>query len=88
MAGNANYGRILRRSTLNCMFARPVYVQRNCQYKITVAVHSDGYYSGGRASNSVICKGVQFNFGPPFKDSKNPCPDEFGALLRGLIFSF
>ena len=64
------YGRILRRLMLNCMFAPPVYVQRNCQYKIIVSVHNDGYYSSGRASNSVIGKGVQLNLDLHLKTPK------------------
>lgn len=81
-------GRSPRRSTLDVFFNRPVYVQRNREYRICVVLNRIGYYPLGTGSSWVMAQGVHFRFG-------SLSPEQFplnegirDGFIRGVIFSF
>lgn len=96
-------GRSPRRSTLDVFFNRPVYVQRNREYRICVVLNRCGYYPLCTSESSVITGGVQFRFGSSFSAIANSShfPNEPYSMerhssvegirdgfIRGVIFSF
>nr|CAH0102927.1 unnamed protein product [Daphnia galeata] len=81
-------GRSPRRSTIDVFFNRPVYVQRNREYRICVVLNRNGYYPLGTGSSWVMTQGVHFRFG---SSSTDPFPLNDGirdGFIRGVIFSF
>jgi hypothetical protein len=81
--------RASKRSTLDVLFNRAVYVQRNREYRICVVLNRGGYYPLGTASLGVISQGVHFRFGPSnataeMVDTSAGIRDGF---IRGVIFS-
>ncbi|KAK4005709.1 BTB/POZ domain-containing protein 2-like [Daphnia magna] len=81
-------GRSPRRSSIDVFFNRPVYVQRNREYRICVVLNRCGYYPLGTGSSWVMTQGVHFRFG---SSSTDPFPLNDGirdGFIRGVIFSF
>ncbi len=81
-------GRSPRRSTIDVFFNRPVYVQRNREYRICVVLNRCGYYPLGTGSSWVMTQGVHFRFR---SSSTDPFPLNDGirdGFIRGVIFSF
>jgi len=53
-------GRSPRRSTLDLFFNRPVYIQRNREYRICVVLNRPGYYPLGTLNIDTIIFMVSF----------------------------
>ena len=97
-------GRSPRRSTLDVFFNRPVYVQRNREYRICVVLNRCGYYPLAASETTVVSGGVQFRFGAspssgynhssqfmsdPFSmERPQSCEGIRDGFIRGIIFSF
>lgn len=65
-------------SSIELMFYRPVYIQRNKDYKVVVVFNKQyGWYPFGTSPSSTMVRGVTFNFNDEARD----------GLIRSIIFS-
>ena len=80
-------GRTPRKSTIDIFFNRPVYVQRNREYRICAVFNRGGYYPLGTGSSCVMARYVNFRFGPNLNHSFPLNEGIREGFIRGIIFS-
>lgn len=71
--------RVDYRSIIELMFYRPVYIQRNKDYKVGVVFNRNGWYPIGTCTPQTTVASVTFSF------SNDTVRD---GLIRSIIFSY
>jgi hypothetical protein len=83
--------RVSKSSTLDVLFDRAVYVQRNREYRICVVLNRRGYYRLSTTSLDAVAHGVHFRFGASnvsaVSSTELSSVDIRGCFTLGVIFS-
>lgn len=75
-------GRVRFDSLIDINFNRPVFIQKNKEYRIWVVLNKLGTYPGGMCADQMACANVAFRF----RGVENSTPER-DSIIRSIIFT-